>query len=108
YEEEDVYRGQDGRDVILLNPADVARLGLRVDQRVTVRGPAGAMRGIRVRTFDVRAGNALMYYPEANALVPTTTDPESKTPAFKSVPVTLTADEPAGRIALARVGVAGS
>jgi hypothetical protein len=30
-----------------------------------------------------------MYYPEANALVPATTDPLSKTPAFKSVLVTI-------------------
>jgi hypothetical protein len=42
-----------------------------------------------VREFDIRAGNALMYYPEANVLVPTTTDPQSRTPAFKSVPVTI-------------------
>jgi hypothetical protein len=34
-----------------------------------------------------------MYYPEANVLVPTATDPGSKTPAFKSVQVTL---EPEG------------
>jgi hypothetical protein len=26
-----------------------------------------------------------MYWPEANVLVPTTTDPDSKTPAFKCV-----------------------
>ena len=34
-----------------------------------------------------------MYYPEANVLVPRDVDPQSKTPAFKSVLVTL---EPAG------------
>ena len=66
---------------------------MRVDQSVTVRSEVGAMHGIRVRAFQIRAGNALMYYPEANALVPTTTDPDSKTPAFKSVVVTL---EPEG------------
>jgi anaerobic selenocysteine-containing dehydrogenase len=98
YEEEDIYRCQDGRDVILMNRADIERLGLRVDQRVTVRSAVGAMHGIRVREYDIRAGNALMYYPEANVLVPATTDPESKTPAFKSVLVTLepTPIEPAG------------
>lgn len=89
YEEEDIYRGQDRRDVILLNRTDIERLGLQVDQRVTVRSPAGAMTGIHVREFDIRAGNALMYYPEANVLVPTTTDPRSRTPAFKCVLVTL-------------------
>ncbi len=89
YEEEDIYRGQDRRDVILLNRVDIERLGLQVDQRITVRSPAGAMTGIHVREFDIRAGNALMYYPEANVLVPTTTDPRSRTPAFKCVLVTL-------------------
>jgi molybdopterin-dependent oxidoreductase alpha subunit len=96
YEEEDVYRGQDGRDVVLLNRADMDRLGLRVDQRVTVRSAAGAFAGVRVRAYDIRAGNALMYFPEANVLVPTTTDPASKTPAFKSVPITIETDTPPG------------
>jgi molybdopterin-dependent oxidoreductase alpha subunit len=92
YEEEDIYRGQERRDVILLNPADIERLGLRPDQRVTVRSAAGEMPHILVRPFDIRAGNALMYFPEANILVPTTTDPDSKTPAFKSVVITLEPD----------------
>lgn len=89
YEEEDLYRGQDRRDVILMNPADVARLGLAVDQRVTVRSSAGVMTNVLVRPFDVRAGNAVMYFPEANVLVPRQADPQSKTPAFKSVLVTI-------------------
>ena len=33
-----------------------------------------------------------MYFPEANVLVPTTTDPDSKTPAFKCVLVTVEPD----------------
>jgi anaerobic selenocysteine-containing dehydrogenase len=89
YEEEDVYRGQERRDVILLNAADIERLGLKVDQRVGVRSAAGCLNNILVRAYDIRAGNALMYFPEANVLVPTTTDPRSKTPAFKSVLVTV-------------------
>lgn len=93
YEEEDIYRGQDRRDVILLNPHDIDRLGLRADQRIRVRSDVGVMNGILVRPFDIRSGNALMYYPEANELVPHTTDPKSKTPAFKCVLVTL---EPEG------------
>jgi anaerobic selenocysteine-containing dehydrogenase len=111
YEEEDVYRGQDRRDVILMNRRDIDRLGLRIDQRVTVRGPAGALHGIVVREYDIRAGNALMYFPEANTLVPTTTDPASKTPAFKSVPITVEPDAATngaaadGRVPLAVVGV---
>jgi molybdopterin-dependent oxidoreductase alpha subunit len=89
YEEEDPYRGQERRDVILLHRRDIARLGLRQNQRVTVRSAVGEMRGILVRQCDIRPGNALMYFPEANVLVPTTTDPLSKTPAFKSVPITV-------------------
>jgi molybdopterin-dependent oxidoreductase alpha subunit len=105
YEEQDVYRGQERRDVILLNRADIERLGLRVDQRVTVRSVAGEMAHVLVREFDVRAGNALMYFPEANVLVPTTTDPLSRTPAFKSVLVTLEPEippDPSGGRAAAR------
>jgi len=96
YEDEDIYRGQERRDVILMNPVDLERLGLMRDQRVTVRSAAGIMRHILVRPFDIRAGNCLMYYPEANILVPTDVDPESKTPAFKAVAVTI---EPEGVVA---------
>jgi molybdopterin-dependent oxidoreductase alpha subunit len=89
YEDADTYRGQERRDVILMNPGDIQRLGLRVDQRVTVSSEAGQMTNILVRPFDIRAGNALMYYPEANVLVPRTIDPASKTPAFKSVLISI-------------------
>jgi anaerobic selenocysteine-containing dehydrogenase len=85
YEDEDIYRGQERRDVIMISPDDMQRLGLTPDQRVTVRGPAGALGGQLVRPFDIRPGNAAMYYPEANVLVPRDVDPRSKTPAFKSV-----------------------
>jgi anaerobic selenocysteine-containing dehydrogenase len=85
YEDEDVYRGQDRRDVILISPEDMGRWGLTADQRVTVRSSIGEMRGRHVRPYDIRPGNALMYYPEANTLVPRDVDPRSKTPAFKSV-----------------------
>ncbi len=85
YEEEDLYRGQERRDVILMNREDIERLGLRVDQPVMVRSEAGRMEKILVREFDIRAGNAAMYYPEANVIVPRRIDPRSRTPAFKSV-----------------------
>lgn len=85
YEEEDVYRGQERRDVILVSPEDMQRWGLTRDQRVTVRSSVGEMRGRLVRPYDIRPGNAAMYYPEANTLVPRDVDPRSKTPAFKSV-----------------------
>lgn len=100
YEEEDIYRGQTRRDVILMSLDDVERLGLRPDQRVTVTSAVGEMRGIIVRVVDIRAGNAAMYYPEANLLVPRTADPESRTPAFKSIVVAVRAEVPQGTVPL--------
>ena len=50
-----------------------------------VSNDVGQMQNIRVKPFEIAAGCALMYYPEANALVPRRLDPRSKTPAFKSV-----------------------
>jgi molybdopterin-dependent oxidoreductase alpha subunit len=91
YEEHDRYRGQERRDVILISREDRERLGLKLDQRVTVRSSAGEMPGMLVREIDVRPGNAVMYYPEANVLVPRAVDPESGTPAFKNVAVELIA-----------------
>ena len=85
YEEEDVYRGQERRDVILISPLDMERLGLIRDQQVTVRSAVGEMRRRLVRPYDVRPGNVVMYYPEANVLVPRNIDPRSGTPAFKAV-----------------------
>lgn len=89
YEEEDIYRGQERRDVILMNADDIERLGLAANQAVTVRSCAGVMHDIRVRPFEITSGNAAMYFPEANVLVPTAVDPQSKTPAFKAVPITV-------------------
>jgi anaerobic selenocysteine-containing dehydrogenase len=47
------------------------------------------VRNLLVRPYVIRAGNAAMYYPEANVLVPRDVDPRSKTPAFKAVLVQL-------------------
>jgi anaerobic selenocysteine-containing dehydrogenase len=92
YEDEDPYRGQDRRDVILLSSVDIGRLGLRVDQEVTVTGEAGLLKGILVRETDITPGNAVMYYPEANVLLPRTVDPASRTPAFKGSLVEVSAN----------------
>lgn len=94
YEEEDLYRGQERRDVILMNQADLKRLGLAPNQPVEVQSSTGTLSGILARPFDIRPGNALMYYPEANVLVPPAVDPQSKTPAFKSVRVRVVAASP--------------
>ena len=91
YEEEDLYRNQDGRDVILLHPDDLSLLSLKHNQRVRVSSKTGTMSNIRARSYEeIRQGNALMYYPEANLLVSRDSDPASRTPAFKGVVVQIT------------------
>jgi molybdopterin-dependent oxidoreductase alpha subunit len=90
YEDEDVYRGIDRRDVILMHRDDLVRFGIQNGDLITVHGPAGSMRGIRATAFDpIRPGNAAMYYPECNVLVSRELDPQSKTPAFKCVVCTI-------------------
>ena len=89
YEESDRYRGTSRRDVIMLAPADIARLGLTVGQRVAVSSSIGRMEVVVAET-RIRAGNAAMYYPEANVLVPRATDPRSGTPSFKHIVVAIT------------------
>jgi molybdopterin-dependent oxidoreductase alpha subunit len=90
YEEEDRYRGQERRDIIMMAAEDILERGLKDGDVVTVTSEAGEMPGVTVRILDIRPGNAAMYCPEANVLVPRTIDPESRTPAFKSVAVRVT------------------
>jgi anaerobic selenocysteine-containing dehydrogenase len=90
YEDYDLYRGVERRDVILIHPDDIARLGLKSGGRVRVTSEIGAMENVLVHSFaDIKPGNAAMYYPEANVLVPRRIDPLSKTPAFKCVVVSV-------------------
>ncbi|WDI41415.1 FdhF/YdeP family oxidoreductase [Bremerella sp. P1] len=90
YEEYDIYRGIDRRDVIVLHPDDCKRLGVAAGQKVIIKSNIGQIDNFVVHEFtDIKPGNALMYYPEANTLVSRTADPKSKTPAFKGVVVTV-------------------
>jgi len=85
YDEEDLFRGQTERWIVLMNPSDITRLGLKENDLVTLENNTGRMDKIKVREFNIKEGNILAYFPEANVLVPRTTDPRSKTPAYKSV-----------------------
>jgi anaerobic selenocysteine-containing dehydrogenase len=84
YEEEDLYRGNRRRDVVMLSAEDAARLGVGEGDPVMVETDAGRM-DVVAAVVGLRPGNVAMYYPEANALVPRRLDPRSHTPAFKSV-----------------------
>jgi anaerobic selenocysteine-containing dehydrogenase len=84
YEEEDIYRGNRRRDVVMMSGADASELGVREGDPVCVETEVGTM-DVVVAIVDIRAGNLAMYYPEANTLVPRRIDARSGTPAFKSV-----------------------
>ncbi|MBU6245431.1 MAG: FdhF/YdeP family oxidoreductase [Actinomycetales bacterium] len=86
YDEEDLYRGNTRRDVVMMGQSDVTALGLSEGAKVIVSSSAGSMPAI-VAVVDISAGSVAMYYPEANAIVPRSIDPKSLTPAFKSVAV---------------------
>ena len=94
YDEEDLYRGNKTRDVVMLSADDARALGLAEGDAVRVESESGQM-DVRAAIVDIRPGNLAMYYPEANVLVPRNLDPRSRTPAFKSVAVTLTKQAPA-------------
>jgi molybdopterin-dependent oxidoreductase alpha subunit len=83
YEDEDIYRGNERRDVVMMNEEDARALGLRRDQRVAVENQTGRME-VLVRFAGLPRGNLAMYYPEANVLIPRQVDPASGTPVFKS------------------------
>ncbi|WP_404476355.1 FdhF/YdeP family oxidoreductase [Novosphingobium sp. BL-52-GroH] len=92
YSLDDRYRGVTGRrDVIFANEVDLAMLGLAHGDRVDVTTPAGrTLKGFTVIRHAIARGSLAAYYPEANCLVPLDDfDPESGTPAYKSIPVTI-------------------
>lgn len=89
YDEEDVYRDQTSRWIVMMNEADIKNRGLQENDKVTLESSAGKMVNVAVRKFDIPPGNIITYYPESNVLVPTDTDPRSLTPAYKSVRVNI-------------------
>jgi molybdopterin-dependent oxidoreductase alpha subunit len=90
YEESDAWRDQNDRWIILMNPDDISKLGLKKDDRVDIASTTGSMTNVRLRPFDIHAGNVLGYYPETNVLISTDVDPRSLTPSFKNTRVKIT------------------
>jgi molybdopterin-dependent oxidoreductase alpha subunit len=89
YEEEDLYRGNTRRDVVMMNATDAKRLGLNEHDPVSVTSETGELRVV-VALAEIPPGNLAMYYPEANVLVPRRIDRDSGTPAFKSIAARVT------------------
>jgi molybdopterin-dependent oxidoreductase alpha subunit len=92
----DRFRGIEGtRMVVLMNRADVDRLGLVEGEMVALRTSSTdhfhrELGGLRVTIYDIPPGCIGAYYPEANVLLPLSHYAlRSKTPAAKSIPVTV-------------------
>lgn len=89
FNEKDVYRRHEGRDVLFMHPDDMAALELEAGVRVDAWNRTGRLEDLQLVPFDIHRGNVMTYFPEANILVPQGIDPRSRTPSFKSVQVTV-------------------
>lgn len=89
YEQQDTYRKTPHRWSVLMNAADMAAHGLKNEDVITVRSDTGVMRNPSVYAYGIPPGNLMAYYPEANVLVGQQIDRRSRTPAFKSVAVSI-------------------
>ncbi len=107
YSLNDRYRGiKKGRNVIFINPDDLAELGLENGQTVDIFSewgdePDRVLRGFRTVSFPTAKGCAAAYFPEANVLVPLASAAiGSNTPVSKSIVIRVEpglSPAPAGR-----------
>jgi anaerobic selenocysteine-containing dehydrogenase len=102
---DDRYRGVKGqRQVLFANEADILRLGFQPGQKVDIHslwddGIERKINGFTLLAFDIPAGQAAAYYPEANPLVPLTSFGKgSFTPTSKYVAIRLQASQATARI----------
>ncbi|WP_288426449.1 FdhF/YdeP family oxidoreductase [uncultured Agrobacterium sp.] len=94
----DRFRGVHGsRKIIFMNPKDIAKLGLRDGMAVDIvtamnEASRRAVHGFTIVSYNIPEGSCGAYYPETNPLFPLGHhDPKSKTPAYKFLPVSVTA-----------------
>lgn len=97
YALDDRFRGVYGsRDVLLMNAADMTRLGLAENDKVRLTsaiddGTTRELDGLQVMSFDIPEACVAGYYPECNVLIPLSHHAKgSKVPAAKTVPVRIT------------------
>ena len=99
YGHDDRHRGLSGsRAIVLICPADMHSQNLSAGDKVSLITDAGdgmmrKVSGLTVTPYALPPGSLGGYYPEMNPLVPLWYhDEDSKTPAFKSVPVRIEID----------------
>ncbi|WP_419899291.1 FdhF/YdeP family oxidoreductase [Roseomonas sp. USHLN139] len=91
---DDRFRGIHGsRAVVMMHAEDIARLGLRDGQKVTLStvaddGVSRRVEGLQVVRYDLTPGCIAGYFPECNPLLPAWHHAkESHVPAAKAIPV---------------------
>jgi len=97
YGMDDLYRGIRGeRDVVFMNADDAREAGHQAGARVDITSRSGGvereLRGLKIVPYDIPRGCLAAYFPEANALVALEDFADgSRTPAYKSITVSVTA-----------------
>ncbi len=95
YGDGDRYRGIGAeRRVVLLNRADMEAMGFSEGQRLDLtshfEGRTRSISGLAALAYDVPAGCAVSYFPEANPLFPIDhVAPGCGTPSYKLLPISL-------------------
>ena len=96
YNTNDRYRGiKNDRQIIFMNPSDIASLGLKNGERVNISSHSKdnikrSVQGFKIVSYDIKQGCAATYYPEANPLVSRNDYADkSYTPAYKFVDITV-------------------
>lgn len=86
---DDRYRGIRGRrDVVFMHADDMAARGLATGEALRLVGAHRTLEGFVAVPYPIARGSCAAYFPEASGLVALEDfDPESRTPAYKSVPV---------------------
>jgi molybdopterin-dependent oxidoreductase alpha subunit len=94
YTEDDRFRGvTGGRNVVLMNERDIARLELHAGDQIVLTtaaddGVLRALGGLVVMPYNIPERSIAGYYPECNVLIPLWHYArKSKVPAAKSIPV---------------------
>ncbi|MFO1395316.1 MAG: molybdopterin dinucleotide binding domain-containing protein [Steroidobacteraceae bacterium] len=90
YEEHDYYRGNERRDVIMLNEDDARARGLRRDQRARVANPDRAHGRLVVHFEAAAARQRGGVLPGGERPDPAHRRPRVRTPVFKSTTATIT------------------
>ncbi len=99
YGMDDRYRGiGHARRIVFLNPEDMKRLGLTPAQRVDItshwKGETRIAKAFQAIPYEIPAGAAAAYFPEANVLVPVDhTAHVSNTPCSKGIEISIKPSE---------------